>query len=231
MINTIGFDADDTLWHNEHLYHNAKKIFSEILSKFRDADTILANLNKTEVENIAYYGYGIKGFALSMIEVALDISRGQVTSEQINEIIAISRNMLKAPVELVPGAEATLKELADTYDLMLITKGDSFEQERKIELSGIAHFFRYREVVGEKSEKTYGKILSQYNLEPARFVMVGNSLRSDVLPVLKIGGQAVHIPNEFTWFNENASREEIGDAKFAQLENLSQLPDYIAGLD
>jgi putative hydrolase of the HAD superfamily len=153
-----------------------------------------------------------------------------VTGDEIGEIIAIAKKMLRAPVELVEGAEDTLNELSADYDLMLITKGDPFEQERKIEHSGIAKCFRYLEVVGEKSETSYRSILRKYDLDPRFFLMVGNSLRSDILPVLKIGGQAVYIPNEHTWFHEHASHEEIGEAKYAQLEQLSQLPDYLSQL-
>jgi putative hydrolase of the HAD superfamily len=227
MIEIIGLDADDTLWHNEPLYHRAKKTFIKILADYGDPQEIKAWLDKTEVRNIEYYGYGIKSFALSMIEAATDISKGQVTGAEIGEIIAIGKKMLKAPVELVEGAEETLKQLAAQYELILITKGDLFEQERKIDHSGISNYFRYLEVVGEKSEASYRKILGQYNLNPARFMMVGNSLRSDILPVIGIGGQAVYIPNEHTWFHEHASQEEIGEINFGELERLSQLPDYL----
>ena len=230
MIEIIGLDADDTLWHNEPLYHRAKKTFTKILADYGEPQEIKAWLDKTEVRNIEYYGYGIKSFALSMIEAATDISKGQVTGAKIGEIIAIGKKMLKAPVELVAGAEETLKQLSAQYDLMLITKGDLFEQERKIDLSGISKYFRYLEVVGEKSEASYRKILRQYKLDPARFLMVGNSLRSDILPVIGVGGQAVYIPNEHTWFHENASQEEIGEIKFGKLERLSQLPDYLERL-
>jgi len=227
MIDIIGLDADDTLWHNEPLYYRAKKTFTKILVDYGEPQEIKAWLDKTEVRNIEYYGYGIKSFALSMIEAATDISKGQVTGAEIGETIAIGKKMLETPVELVEGADETLKQLSAQYDLMLITKGDLFEQERKIDLSGISNYFRYLEVVGEKSETSYRKILGQYNLDPARFMMVGNSLRSDILPVIRIGGQAVYIPNEHTWFHENASQEEVGEIKFGKLERLSQLPDYL----
>jgi putative hydrolase of the HAD superfamily len=227
MIELIGLDADDTLWHNEHLYHHAKVTLPKILANYGEPEPIRTSLDKTEVRNIEYYGYGIKSFALSMIEVAAEFSEGQVTGDEIREIITIAKNMLKAPVELVSGAIDTLKELSPKYDLMLITKGDLFEQERKIAISGIADYFRYLEVVGEKSEITYRKILGKYGRDPAGFMMVGNSLRSDILPVLRIGGQAVYIPNEHTWFHENASQEEIGEVEYAELERLSQLPEYL----
>lgn len=230
MIETIGLDADDTLWHNEDLYHNAKETLTLFLADYGEPQEIKSWLDETEVRNIEYYGYGIKSFTLSMIETATVISKGQVTGKEISEIINVAKKMLRAPVDLFEGAEYTLNELSADYDLMLITKGDPFEQQRKIDLSGIAQYFRYLEVVGEKSESTYRKILGQYNLDPSRFMMVGNSLRSDILPVIRIGGQAVLIPNDFTWFHENASQEEIGQIKFDKLERLSELPEYLEQL-
>lgn len=230
MINIIAFDADDTLWHNEHLYHDAKVTLTKILANYGGPDVIQARMNQTEVHNIKYYGYGIKSFALSMLEVAADISQGNATGEEIGEIIAIAKSMLTAPVELIDGTEETVRQLSNTYDLMLITKGDLFEQDRKIGISGIAEYFRYLEVVGEKSEKTYQTLLEKYNLDPAGFMMVGNSLRSDILPVLKIGGQAVYIPNETTWFHEHAGQDEVGEHKFGELEHLSQLLEYLQQL-
>ena len=231
MIDLIAFDADDTLWHNEHLYYHAKKTLPEILANYGEPDAIRASLDQTEVHNIEYYGYGIKSFALSMIEVATDVSGGRVTGNEISEIITIAKNMLRAPVELVPEAADTLKNLSAQYDLMLITKGDLFEQERKIGISKISNCFRYLEVVGEKSEATYRRILGKYNCDPSGFMMVGNSLRSDILPVLGIGGQAVYIPNEHTWFHENASQAEIGEVEYTELERLSQLPEYLQQLE
>jgi putative hydrolase of the HAD superfamily len=230
MINMIAFDADDTLWHNENLYHNAKVTLTRILANYGEPDAIQARLDQTEVRNIEYYGYGVKSFALSMVEAAVDVSAGRATGEEINEIIAIAKKMLRAPVELVDGAEETVRQLSDSYDLMLITKGDLFEQDRKIRISGIADYFRYLEVVGEKSETTYRNLLTKYDLSPAGFLMVGNSLRSDILPVVRIGGQAVYIPNETTWFHEHADEQEIGGAEFGELESLSQLPDYLRPL-
>jgi putative hydrolase of the HAD superfamily len=230
MINIIAFDADDTLWHNENLYHDAKVTLTKILSSYGEPDAVQARLDQTEVRNIEYYGYGIKSFALSMVEAAVEISNGGMTGDEISEIITISKNMLRAPIELVDGAEETLRKVANDYELMLITKGDLLEQERKIGISGIADYFRYLEVVGEKSKTTYQRLLGKYNLDPTGFLMVGNSLRSDILPVLNIGGQAVYIPNEHTWFHEHADEDEIGSAEFGELERLSQLPEYLYSL-
>jgi putative hydrolase of the HAD superfamily len=228
MINVIGFDADDTLWHNEKLYHQAKEDLSRLMSVFEEPQQVKAHLDQTEVANITYYGYGIKSFILSMIETASQVSAGRVTAKEINAIIDIAKSMLTAPVDLIDGVEETLANLSSEYDLLLITKGDQFEQERKIRLSGIAGYFRYLEVVGEKSADTYTSVLRKYNLDPTSFLMVGNSMRSDILPVLKIGGKAVYIPNELTWFHEHAGHQEIGDVEYVELERITQLPDAIA---
>jgi putative hydrolase of the HAD superfamily len=217
MINIIAFDADDTLWHNENLYHNAKVTLTKILADYGEPDAIQAILDQTEVRNIEYYGYGIKSFALSMVEAAVDISNGEVTGAEISEVISITKNMLRAPVELEDGAEDTLRQVAKNYELMLITKGD-------------LDYFLYLEVVGEKSEATYQRLLGKYDIDPAGFLMVGNSLRSDILPVLRIGGQAVYIPNEHTWFHELAGEDEIGEAEYGELERLSHLPEYLQQL-
>lgn len=230
MIEAIGFDADDTLWYNEFLYHQAKEELGQILSGYQEPQYVHTVLEEIEVNNISYFGYGIKSFTLSMIETAANISNGRTTASEIENILAIAKRMLSAPVDLVEGVEETLARLSEEFTLMLITKGDQFEQERKINKSGIANYFRYRDIVGEKSPSSYNLILEKYNLLPARFLMVGNSLRSDILPVLKIGGYAVHIPNDQTWFHENANQEEIGDLEYIELERLGQLPEYLAHL-
>jgi putative hydrolase of the HAD superfamily len=230
MIEVIGFDADDTLWHNETLYHQVKDDLGELLAGYCSPADTKDHLDQTEVNNIQYYGYGIKSFTLSMIETAIHITGSRVTTTEINKIITIARSMLTAPVDLIDEVEATLESLSGQYPLMLITKGDQFEQERKIDISGIAHFFRYREIVGEKSTSTYRHVLEKYALDPSNFLMVGNSLRSDILPVLEIGGQAVYIPNETTWFHEHADESEVNQVEFAELERMSQLPEYLMQL-
>lgn len=230
MIEIIAFDADDTLWNNEHLYHRAKVEFCQLMAGYAESQFAKDRLDEMEVRNIPYYGYGIKSFALSMIEAAADVSEGQVSGDEIREILAIAKDMLTANVEFMEGTEVTLAELSKFYDLMLITKGDLFEQESKIERSGVAGYFRYLEIVGEKSDITYQRILDKYNLDLEGFLMVGNSLRSDILPVLRIGGQAIYIPNDQTWFHEHAGEEEIGDNEFIKLDHLHQLPKFLAQL-
>lgn len=232
MFDIIGFDADDTLWYNEQLYHQAKGKFAQILAKYSPpSQQASLHLDQIEVRNIEHYGYGIKSFTLSMIETAVDVSNGQIKGDVIAELITIAKGMLSADVDLVDGAQETLEILSSKYDLMLITKGDSFEQEQKIKRSGIDAYFRYLEVVGEKSEASYRKILDQYNLDPTRFLMVGNSLRSDILPVVRIGGKGIYIPNDQTWFHEHASQDDIQDVEYTELERLEQVPAYLQGLE
>ena len=227
MIEMIAFDADDTLWHNETYYHEAKKQFAQLLSNYQDNEHTRRRLDEIEVRNIDIYGYGIKMFTLSMIEAAIDLSDGKIKGPQIREIIDISKEMLTNDVELFEHAEETLAKLSPRFDLMLITKGDHFEQERKIARSGLSGYFRYIEIVTEKSQKSYRALLAKYDIHPNRFLMVGNSLRSDIQPVIAIGGRAVYIPNEHTWFHENLPKEEIDHTAYDELEHIVQLPDHI----
>jgi putative hydrolase of the HAD superfamily len=227
MFETIAFDADDTLWHNETYYQQAKKLFAQLLSKYQDSESARQRLDEIEVRNIDIYGYGIKMFTLSMIEAAIDLSDGKIKGSEIHQIIDISKGMLTKEVELFEHVEDTLAKISPRFDLMLISKGDQFEQERKIARSGLSEYFRYIEVVGEKSQERYQALMTKYDIHPNRFLMVGNSLRSDIQPVLAIGGRAVYIPNEHTWFHENLPEEEIDPSAYDELEHIAQLPDYI----
>ncbi|MGD9093533.1 MAG: HAD family hydrolase [Anaerolineales bacterium] len=227
----IGFDADDTLWDNEVIYHRMKVRFGEILSQHGEPDAIREELDRIEVANIKYYGFGIKSYALSMIETAIDLSNKKINYEEMQALIAGVKEMMATDVELVDQVSDVLRLLSTDYDLLLITKGDTFEQERKITRSGLEEFFRYVEIVGEKTEEQYLRILEKFSYQPNQFLMVGNSLRSDILPVLRIGGSAIYIPNEHTWFHENATDDEIREFDFATLNHLSELPQYISQME
>lgn len=227
MFETIAFDADDTLWHNERYYLEAKKLFAQLLSNYQDTEHARRRLDEIEVHNIDIYGYGIKMFTLSMIETAIDISDGKIRGSEIHKILDISKEMLTNDVELFEHAEETLAKLSPHFDLMLITKGDQFEQDRKIARSGISGYFRYIEIVGEKSQESYQALMAKYDLHPNRFLMVGNSLRSDIQPVIAIGGRAVYIPNEQTWFHEELPKEEVDRTAYDELEHIGQLPDHV----
>lgn len=201
-ITTIAFDADDTLWANEDLFVATQHQYMQLLSPYR-ADWDAEELHAAEQRNLAYFGYGIKGFTLSMIETAIDVSNGAISGSDIAKIIDMARAMVHAPVPLLPGVAELLPHLSSTYTLMLITKGDLFDQEAKIARSGLADLFRHIEIVSEKSPHAYQRILQRYDINPKSFVMVGNSLRSDILPVVAIGGHAVHIPYHLTWAHEH----------------------------
>ena len=231
MIEIIAFDADDTLWENESLYHKAKDEFERILSPYREPAWVNRKLDEIEVSNLQFYGYGIKSFTLSMIETAAEAIDGKIEAPTISAILEIAKRMLSADVELLDHAEQTLAQLSSDYDLMLVTKGDLFEQQRKISRSGIDHCFKVIEVVSEKTPARYLDILKKHHIEVKRFLMVGNSLRSDILPIVAIGGRAVYVPNENTWFHEVPEQEEIEGVEYDELEHLGQLPDYMAALE
>jgi putative hydrolase of the HAD superfamily len=230
MIEVIGFDADDTLWQNEILYSQAKRQFAELLSADQDPQRIEHRLDEIESENIRYYGYGIKSFALSMLETAAEIIQGRVVGKEFHQTIDIIKRMLTAEVQQFEHAEETLAALSAKYPLMLITKGDYVEQTRKIERSGLGQYFRYIEIVVDKTAEYYRQVLQKYNLDPQRFIMVGNSLRSDILPVLELGGQAVYIPFAQTWAHEVVEKPPAEMPGYFEIEHLGQLPALLDSL-
>ena len=227
MIEIVAFDADDTLWHNEPLYDQARVQFCRILSSYQSPEILESRLSEIEIANIQFYGYGIKSFILSMIEAAIDLSGGKVKGLEIQSILEITHQMLTAEVPLFDHAKNVLEVLSARYQLILITKGDLFEQIRKVERSGLAGYFRLIEVVEDKTEKSYRTLLSKYHFDPGRFLMVGNSIRSDILPVINIGGQAVYIPYATTWVHEQVADLDIDRHRFGEINNLGKLPDYI----
>ena len=216
---------------HETLYIYAKERFGQLLSGYRDPETIIRQLDETEIENVHSYGYGIKSFTLSMVEAAVDISGGQVQGSEIHAIIDLANEMLDSEVTKFEHVEETLASMSADYDLLMITKGDTFEQERKIQRTGLTGYFQHIEIVGEKSEEVYRGILRKYAIDPARFLMVGNSLKSDVLPVIGIGSQAVYIPCQYTWVHENLIDQPIDRNAYHEIEHLGQLPDLVNNLN
>lgn len=230
MIDMIGFDADDTLWQNENNYIRTKRAFAGLFTQFHDPKLTEDKLDETEMRNIHTYGFGIKSFTLSMIETAIEVTGSQVTASDIQQIIALSKKMLSIDVQLFEQVEYTLADLSKTYNLMLITKGDTFEQESKVSRSGIAHFFRYIEIVGDKSVRSYQTLLNKYDIDPKQFLMVGNSLRSDILPALAIGSQAVYIPYENSWSHENDVDYDLNPGDYYEIEHIGKLPELLESL-
>ena len=229
MLTTICFDADDTLWHNERFFRLTEARFVELLADHAGADHLAERLLDAERRNLERYGYGIKGFTLSMIETALQVSGNQVPGSVIAELIAAGQEMLRHPIELLPGAEETVRALASDYRLLLITKGDLIDQERKLAQSGLGDLFDGVEIVSEKTARVYAEIFSGRGVAPATALMVGNSLKSDVHPVLEAGGWGVHVPFGETWALEAAPAPE-GHPRFRELADLSGLPDLVAAI-
>jgi len=227
----IAFDADDTLWHNERLYVDAQARFAQLLASYHEPAWISERLYQTESRNIQHFGYGIKSFALSMIETAVELTEGRVSGGDIRKIIDLAREMLSAEVQLLKNVSETIGELSKTRRLMVITKGDLLDQETKLTRSGLKNYFRHIEVVSEKTRESYAYLLEKYALQPQRFLMIGNSLRSDILPVLELGGSAVHVPYELTWLHEAADAPPAGQPRYYQIEHLGQLPGLLAQLD
>ena len=231
IFDVIALDADDTLWHTEPLYTQVKDHFIELFSNGRDPARMENILERIEIDNLRYYGYGIKSFTLSMLEAAAEITGGQIASNEIQQIIQFSKQMLDADLQFLDHVVETLAELSGAYHLMLITKGDLFEQERKVTGSGLAKYFRYVEIVNDKTVESYRALLEKYQIDPRSFLMVGNSLRSDILPVVTLGGNAVYIPYEHTWSHEKITARALEKHEYYELEHLGLLPALVRQLN
>lgn len=230
MFDIIAFDADDTLWHNEPLYNRTEEKFCELLKSYHSSEWIQQRLYETQIRNLKLFGYGIKGFTLSMIETAIELTEGRITGSEIQHIINFSREMLTAPIQLFDNVEETISRLSQSYPLMLITKGDLFDQESKIARSGLADYFKYIEIVSDKNEAVYKTLLEKHNLSPQRFLMIGNSLKSDILPVLNLGGQAVFIQYETTWAHEAVDPQTLLNAKFFEISHIGDIFELLEKL-
>ena len=233
-IQAIGFDADDTLWHNEDHFAATEDAFADLLSKWCDPEEAKARLLATETHNLELFGYGVKSFTLSMIETAMELSNGEIESADLRVLLDHGREMLLRPAELLPGVADVLEDLSAESPLILVTKGDLHHQERKVAGSGVAHWFRSVEVVSEKDAYTYARLLTRNSVDAASFVMVGNSVKSDILPVVELGGTGVHIPYSFTWGHEvvdqsatNHIDRNSDSARYFEVESFKELPQLI----
>ncbi len=222
-IRVIAFDADDTLWVNETYFREAEEKFAELLTGFETKNKIDQELFKTEMKNLESYGYGIKGFVLSMIECALELSNYHIDQKVIEEILEIGKEMLHKPIEILDGVEETLKTLAPNYKLILATKGDLLDQERKLEKSNLGSYFHHIEVLSEKNPSNYKKLLKHLDIPPSQFLMIGNSLKSDVLPLIEIDAQAIHIPFHTTWQHEIVDHNGEGYKTITRLTDVIEL--------
>lgn len=223
----IAFDADDTLWHNESIFNWTQDRAAELLADWVPAEDLDKRLNVIERRNLELFGYGSKGFTLSLIETALELSDDKVPASVIRRILDCGKEMIEHPVELLPGVEETLERLGAEHPLLLITKGELFHQETKVARSGLAEHFDAIEIVSEKDPDTYRRVLASHEIDAARFVMIGNSVKSDVLPVVAIGGQAIHVPYESTWELDKVAHRGADEEGFFVAETMAEVPGVI----
>lgn len=226
QVTTVGFDADDTLWHNERFYRMTQARFADLLADHADPDHLDQRLLEAERRNIGHYGYGIKGFMLSMIETAIEITQHRVPATVISEIISAGQEMLAHPIELLPHAKEAVEAVANSHKVLLITKGDLLDQERKLAQSGLGDLFDGVEIVSEKTKNTYDRIFADHGDGPERAMMVGNSMRSDVVPVVDAGGWGVYVPHGLVWDLEHAEAPKHAP-RFREIADLGALPDLV----
>jgi putative hydrolase of the HAD superfamily len=222
-IKVIAFDADDTLWVNETYFRNAEHQFAKLLAKYETENKIDQEIFKTEIKNLKLYGYGVKGFILSMVECALELSNYQISQKTIEAILNIGKKMLEEPIELLDGVEEVLQSLEGKYKLIVATKGDLLDQERKLEKSNLLSYFHHIEVMSDKKEKDYLKLIKHLDIHPSELLMIGNSLKSDVLPLIEIGASAIHVPFHTTWVHEEVDEEISSKSDYYTLINIKEV--------
>ena len=225
-LKVIAFDADDTLWVNEPYFRATEEQFYKMLGEFSSQRGLERELLKTEIENLGLYGYGIKGFVLSMIETALKVTENRIGARSIARIIALGKEMMNQPIELLDGVEEVLDALKEKYRLVVATKGDLLDQERKLRKSGIAHHFHHVEIMSEKDDANYLKLIRHLDIQPDELMMIGNSLKSDIIPVLNVGGHGVHVPYHITWAHEQIEHT-IDDEKFRSVEGIRDVLGFL----
>lgn len=227
LLTTIGFDADDTLWQNEQFFRMTQDRFADLLADYVDAEHLSERLLAAEKRNLGHYGFGIKGFTLSMIETALDVTDHKVPGAVIHDILMAGRDMLRHPIELLPGVRETIAELAADYRILLVTKGDLLDQERKLAQSGLGEMFDGVEIVSDKTAQVYRRIWDTHADGPERSMMVGNSMKSDVVPAIETGAFGVYVPHEVTWELEHAPKP-LAHPRYREITTLSELPALVA---
>ncbi len=222
-IKLIGFDADDTLWINEPHYRETEQKFSLIMSKYIPAEQVSSLLFKTESKNMELLGYGAKAFTISLIETAIQISNNKITSAEIIKILNLGKKLIDMPIKILDGVENVLSFFQNKYELIMITKGDLLDQERKLAKSGLKKYFHHIEIVSNKNKNTYSNIINKLGFLPQEFMMIGNSLKSDVLPVIEIGSKGVYIPYHTTWEHEIINEDNITEKKYPKLNSITDL--------
>lgn len=231
-IRLVGFDGDDTLWRSQDYFDAAQAEFERVVGGYADLGDVRVHehLYQVEKRNLALFGYGVKGMALSMIEAALEITGQRISGPDVQRIVALAKSLLQHPVELLPGIRDAVERIAVDLDVVLITKGDLFHQEAKVRQSGLAHVFRRIEIVSEKDADTYTRVLGEFELAPSQFLMIGNSLRSDIAPVLQLGGWGVHMPYHTTWAHESEAEIGAGQARLRTVASADELPTAVRGI-
>ena len=229
-VRVVGFDGDDTLWHSETRFHVTQAEFRELLKRHVPDAEVDRRLAEMEMKNLSIYGYGVKSFTLSMLETAIELTEGRIPASDLEVILGWGKRMLLEPTELIDGVEETLRLLSGRHDLLLITKGDLFDQESKLARSGLGDLFLGVEILSEKNVDSYRGVFKRRAIKAEDFVMVGNSLRSDVLPVVSLGGHAVHIPYEVTWHHEHVPEEEMPKEGWWRIASIRELPALIETL-
>jgi putative hydrolase of the HAD superfamily len=222
-IKIIGFDADDTLWVNEPYYRNTEKKLCQILEKFTPLENSKKLLYEIEIKNLPIYGYGTKAFTLSLIETALKASNNQINGIDIEKIVTLGKNQILQENEILPGVKETLEQLSKKHVLIVATKGDLLDQERKLLNSGLLDYFHHIEVMSDKKVSNYNRLLKHLDIKPDQFLMIGNSLKSDILPVVELGCQAIYIPFHTTWEYEKVSDKDLPVGKYVEIKNISEL--------
>ncbi len=225
-IKVIAFDADDTLWDNEIFFQETEKKFFELLEEYLPQHSVARELLQTEANNISLYGYGIKSFILSMIETAIRVSDRTIDVRVIEKIIAYGRELLDKPIQKLEGVDEVLSSLKPSYRLVVATKGDLLDQERKLKKSGLEHYFHHTEIMSEKGEADFRKLIRHLDVHPSEFMMVGNSLKSDILPVLAIGGHAVHVPYHVTWSHEKIEKR-VEHENFREVNAIKEILQHV----
>ena len=225
-IKVIAFDADDTLWVNEPYFRQTEESFCELLGNYLSLRDLERELLRIEIANLPLYGYGIKGFVLSMVETALRISSNTITADVVEQILDLGKQMLNQPIELLDGIEEVLQTLKGKYRLVVATKGDLLDQERKLKKSNLTGYFHHVEVMSEKDDANYLKLIKHLDIQPDELLMIGNSLKSDVMPVLNVGGYAIHVPYHITWAHEQIEHT-IDNERFKSVENIKEVLEFV----
>ena len=229
-VRVLGFDGDDTLWHSETRFHVTQGEFRDLIRRHVPEADVDARLHDTEMANLAIYGYGVKSFTLSMLETAIELTQAKIPSADLDVILGWGKRMLTQSTELLDGVERTLKELSARHDMLLITKGDLFDQESKLARSGLGELFLGVEILSEKNKDSYSGVFKRRGIDPKEFVMVGNSLRSDIVPVVALGGRAVHIPYEVTWQHEQVAESDLPKNGWRRISKITELPAALENL-